>query len=223
MTINLGSFLIKALTLLIISISTCVSASTISYVYQGTITSVVDPSGILSSTGMAPILSTFSGRFTYIVEPLTGLPSNDPADTRYDLTNFELQIDGNDVFTSPGGTIALNDDTGSWGDLVNIIGDQSTATYGYLSIDSILPQLMFSDFTRTNFDNGIVMPAPLSISDFDVSELVFQAHLAGSTTAWGYGAITSISEVPLPASLYLFVSALIGLFSVKKGSLINRG
>ena len=99
------------------------NASSMSYILAGTITEVTDPIGVIDGTGIAPITSTFTGSFTYTTTPLSNLPSNDPADTRYDLTKFELLFDGNYFFSSQVGTIALNDNTTTWGDLINVIGD----------------------------------------------------------------------------------------------------
>lgn len=192
------------------------SADAITYNYEGTLTSVADPDGILNVTGMTPISSTFNGSFTYDTVPLTNLPISDPADTRYDLTSFELTIDDTYFFITSGGTIALNDNTNTWGDLVNVIGDRNVATWNLPDIDLILPQLIFSDLTKTLFDQGIIMPTPLQIDDFDSAELVFQAHQDGKTTAWVNGVITSITPVPVPHAIWLFGSGLTGLVGIAR-------
>lgn len=189
-----------------------VHAALVTGEFSGTISSVLDPSGLLGDSGITPGSSTFTGTFSYDSSTLP-----DGAGGYNNISVFCI-IDGIAEFTvnaPEDQAIVMHTDNANGSDFLLF-----TDTTERLTVALSTYLLNKIEVSLSN-ENGISLAsagAPISIEEATANELeIFINKITEDQSGYSIkGIVTSLKVVPVPGAVWLLASGLLGLIGVRR-------
>lgn len=192
--------------MLLSSIIEPASGSTVTFEFGGELTQVGGPNGLA-------VGDPFTGTFSYTLEqPGTIVPAG--SSMKYVFDSYSLTIQGQTV-SSTGGDITIFND--SFGDRFHLNADLTTpAAIVTGSINGAPATQLFLALVNLNGNpfTNMSLPTTLNLEEFPDLKRIDVIFQEGSGAV--IGEMTNLSTVPLPASIWLFISGLVS-FAIWKG------
>jgi len=207
------------------------SASTISLHFSGLIYNAYDPYGFL--TGKIVDGNSFDGILTYD-NSLPDLGTSDPTQAIYQsLTQYSVSVNGyvfNDSKDNQQGYVQVWDDSVVAPPYIEDVVSFSPPIHQDLSPPIsvgdgavyISSTLMFIDYSHTALKNGKAIPANIDLANYGVAYFeLFQMNMDTQQSFLLLGNVTSlvpvpVAAVPVPAAVWLFGSAWVGLMGLNR-------